>query len=80
MRPVPSQIGQAAPSLIFPVPLQFGHKSSPVPGVPATASSPGLRWASDLPGVPEFGVTLMKPPDIPGEYRHDPIAYRAYTN
>ena len=39
--PVPSQFGHRLPSTL-PLPLQFGQRFSPVPGVPAGASSPGL--------------------------------------
>jgi hypothetical protein len=42
MRPVPSQFGQLSPRADFPLPLHCGQMSSPVPGVPGGASSPGL--------------------------------------
>jgi hypothetical protein len=42
MRPVPSQFGQAPPRAALPEPLHSGQISSPVPGVPGGASSPGL--------------------------------------
>lgn len=42
--PVPPQFGQSAPLAFLPLPLQTGQMSSPVPGVPAGASSPGFVW------------------------------------
>jgi len=40
--PVPEQFAQDRPPL-RPVPLHTGHTFSPVPGVPAGASSPGFN-------------------------------------
>jgi hypothetical protein len=40
--PVPLHTSHVSPPLV-PEPWQAGHKSSPVPGVPGSASSPGLR-------------------------------------
>jgi hypothetical protein len=40
--PVPLQFGHVPPACALPVPLQAGQRSSPVPGVPGGASSPGL--------------------------------------
>ena len=40
IRPVPSQFGHVAPAT-SPLLLHFGQTSSPVPGVPGGASSPG---------------------------------------
>jgi hypothetical protein len=51
--PLPSQFGHSEPSLRIPDPPHTSHRSSPVPGVPAKASSPGL---SLLPGDDEEGV------------------------
>src|SRR4051812_40680013 len=46
MRPVPSQLRQVAPFASRPRPIHSGQMSSPVPGVPGFASSPGLRGCS----------------------------------
>jgi len=40
MRPLPSQFAQRWPSFV-PLPSHAGQMSSPVPGVPGGASSPG---------------------------------------
>src|SRR4051812_42840625 len=74
--PVPPQTGHA-PLAARPLPPQLGQTSSPVPGVPAGASSPGLifGWApdgrsprapagwSDLPGDAAAAAMSM---DAPG--------------
>jgi hypothetical protein len=43
IRPVPPHLGQAEPSM-RPLPWHCGQISSPVPGVPGAASSPGLSF------------------------------------
>lgn len=43
MRPVPPQLTQSAPFFCLPLPWHTGQISSPVPGVPGAASSPGFN-------------------------------------
>jgi hypothetical protein len=56
--PVPPQFGQSLPFSSFPVPRQILHMSSPVPGVPGGASSPGLVCAS----MEELGNCMISSP------------------
>ncbi len=55
IRPVPSQVRQTCSRAVRPVPLHSGQTSSPVPGVPAGASSPGRM----RPGDGRSGVIVM---------------------
>ena len=57
IRPVPSQFSQGFPS-ILPLPLHSGQMSSPVPGVPGRASSPGRGFGC-------CGLGLMPVPQQP---------------
>jgi hypothetical protein len=63
--PVPPQFSQRSP-LIFPDPEHFGQTSSPVPGVPGGASSPGLAALGSISAMFHASLAVGNP----GTRRH----------
>jgi hypothetical protein len=59
MRPVPPQLRHSWPRAVLPLPLHSGQMSSPVPGVPGGASSPGLT------GRAGCGFRILPPAVLP---------------